>query len=131
MCHQFLPYPGWGMPFWKELASPGLTHASTERGRNKNKFSLKCIETWETGKWQRGFFSFFCNKFLLILALFLLKIAMQSLSEFKSSKGIRLFYFEMSSCEDICKWEDPVILAEWLWGRMEKRGRLWGHRKGE
>lgn len=37
---------------------------------------------------------------------------MQFLSEFKSSKGIRLFYLEMSSCEDICKQEDPVFLFE-------------------
>lgn len=56
---------------------------------------------------------------------------MQSLSEFKSSKGIRLFYLEMSPCEDICKGEDPVFLSEWLWGRMERRARLWGLRKGE
>lgn len=56
---------------------------------------------------------------------------MQFLSEFKSSKGIRLFYLEMSPCEDICKQEDPVFLSEWLWGRMERRARLWGLRKGE
>lgn len=40
---RYIPYPGWGMPFWKELASPGLTHTTTERGRKKNNVNLKCI----------------------------------------------------------------------------------------